>query len=92
MKTVEICHRSTNAVLYSSEVDDADEYPVRTALQRANFAGANLAGANLAEYGAERAGAMIYRASTGRVPHFFASNERALEDLKASAADQMVTP
>jgi hypothetical protein len=39
-------------------------------------------------YDAERAGAMIYRASTGRVPHFFASNDRALEDIKRCAAEQ----
>jgi hypothetical protein len=36
--------------------------------------------------GPQRAGIMIYRASTGRVPHFFASTERALEDIKACAA------
>ncbi len=40
------------------------------------------------EHGAQRAGAMIYRASTGRVPHFFATTERALEDLKQCAAEQ----
>jgi hypothetical protein len=34
------------------------------------------------EHGPHRAGAMIYRASTGRVPHFFATNERALEDMR----------
>jgi hypothetical protein len=39
-------------------------------------------------HGSERAGAMIYRASTGRVPHFYASNERALEDIRARAAEQ----
>jgi len=37
------------------------------------------------EHGSQRAGWMIYRASTGRVPHFFASNERALEDIKRCA-------
>ena len=40
------------------------------------------------EYGSQRAGWMIYRASTGRVPHFFATNERALEDIKQCAAQQ----
>ena len=35
-----------------------------------------------AEHGPQRAGALIYRVSTGRAPHFFASNERALADLK----------
>jgi hypothetical protein len=45
------------------------------------------AGAALeAEYGPHRAGSMIYRASTGRVPHFFATTERALEDIRACAA------
>ena len=37
---------------------------------------------------ARQAGAAIYRASTGRVPHFFATNERAIEDLKRCAAKQ----
>ena len=36
----------------------------------------------------EQAGRAIYLASTGRVPHFFASDERALEDIKRCAADQ----
>ena len=35
----------------------------------------------------EYAGRAIYRASTGRVPHFYASNERALEDIKRCAAE-----
>ncbi len=39
-----------------------------------------------AEHGSQRAGSMIYRASTGRVPHFFATNARAPEDIKACAA------
>jgi hypothetical protein len=38
------------------------------------------------DYGPENAGRMIYLASTGRVPHFFATNERALEDIRACAA------
>ena len=38
------------------------------------------------EVGVERAARMIYIASTGRAPHFFASNERALEDIRACAA------
>lgn len=33
------------------------------------------------------AGRMIYMASTGRSPHFFATNERAIEDLKRCAAE-----
>ncbi len=39
------------------------------------------------EHGPQRAGAMIYRASTGRVPHFFATTERALEDIKRCAGE-----
>ena len=38
------------------------------------------------EHGPRIAGAMIYRASTGRAPHFFAPNDRALEDIKRCAA------
>jgi hypothetical protein len=37
------------------------------------------------QHGPQRAGAMLYRASTGRAPHFFASNERALEDIRRCA-------
>jgi len=37
---------------------------------------------------AHRAGRMIYLASTGRVPWFFASNERALEDIALCAAEE----
>src|SRR5579859_1428326 len=33
------------------------------------------------------AGRAIYRASTGRSPHFYANNERALEDLRRCAAE-----
>ena len=39
------------------------------------------------KYGPEHAGAMIYRASTGRVPYFFTSNNNALEDIKRLAAE-----
>lgn len=35
---------------------------------------------------------MIYLASTGRVPHFYASNERALEDIREQAALQTASP
>ena len=38
------------------------------------------------KYGSQHAGRMLYIASTGRAPHFFATNERALEDIKACAA------
>jgi hypothetical protein len=37
------------------------------------------------EMGPERAGAAIYRASTGRVPYFYGSTERTLEDIKRCA-------
>ena len=40
------------------------------------------------QYGPQQAGRMIYVASVGRVPHFFASNERAMEDLREQAAIQ----
>jgi hypothetical protein len=40
------------------------------------------------EHGPHLAGRMIYLASTGRVPHFFATNERAMADIKARAAEQ----
>ena len=40
---------------------------------------------------AENAGRMIYLASTGRVPHFYATNERALEDIRECAAAQQPT-
>jgi hypothetical protein len=40
------------------------------------------------KYGPHRAGMMIYRASTGRAPHFFATNERALEDIRAQVVLQ----
>jgi hypothetical protein len=33
------------------------------------------------KYDTERAAVMIYRASTGRVPDFFASNQDALKDI-----------
>ncbi len=39
-----------------------------------------------AKVGPQFAGAKIYRASTGRVPHFFASNEDALRDIREQAA------
>jgi hypothetical protein len=38
----------------------------------------------------EHAGMLIYRASTGRVPYFFASNEAALKDIRLCAAAQEV--
>lgn len=40
------------------------------------------------QYGPERAGALIYRASTGRVPHFFGTNEQALRDIRRRAEEQ----
>jgi hypothetical protein len=48
------------------------------------------AGAKLEkERGPFHAGAMIYRASTGRAPHFFARDADALEDIRRCAAEQM---
>ncbi|QBS70775.1 pentapeptide repeat-containing protein [Bordetella bronchiseptica] len=40
------------------------------------------------EHGPQYAGRMIYMASVGRAPHFFASNERAMADLREQAAQQ----
>jgi hypothetical protein len=40
------------------------------------------------KHGPATAGRMIYLASTGRAPHFFATNDRAMEDIKACAAEQ----
>ena len=49
MKKIEIKHRFTNAVLFTTEVDDDDAFPVRTAVTRAVDAGADLADAYLAD-------------------------------------------
>jgi hypothetical protein len=44
------------------------------------------AGRKLEEkYGPERAGGMIYKASTGRIPYFYATNEDALADIRKCA-------
>jgi uncharacterized protein YjbI with pentapeptide repeats len=63
--------------------------PCGTAHCRAGWT-TTLAGAAGAELEAKTstrdAAAAIYRASTGRVPHFFATNARALEDLRRCAA------
>jgi hypothetical protein len=47
-----------------------------------------------AKYDSERAGGMIYRASTGRWPDFFAGNETALKDICAWGAkeEESVSP
>jgi hypothetical protein len=47
VKVVEMKHRFTGAVLYTTEVDDGDGRPVRTALLRAIAASADLSSANL---------------------------------------------
>jgi len=74
-----------------SSLDMADWHTCETTHCRAGWAIA-LAGEDGRRLEAERgpfyAGAAIYRASTGRVPHFFASNSEALEDLRARAAEQ----
>jgi uncharacterized protein YjbI with pentapeptide repeats len=173
VKTVEIKNRWTGAVLYATQVDDGDQFAIRTAVERAVADGANLRGANLrgayldganlrgayldganldganlrgakyedvplvrnldakilktiesgdgvlamndwhtcetthcragwavhlageAGYELERqlgspaaAGALIYARSTGRVPDFYCSDEDALADIVACAADQ----
>jgi len=38
--------------------------------------------------GSRAAGAAIYRASTGRSPHFFATNENAMADIRRCAAEE----
>jgi hypothetical protein len=49
----------------------------------------NPAGAELERvFGPEWAGRLIYLKSTGRVPNFFASNNRALADIRKRAANQ----
>jgi hypothetical protein len=53
---------------------------------------AGSAGAELeALYGPERAGGFIYRASTGRWPDFFASNDAALADICEWGAKESAT-
>lgn len=48
------------------------------------------AGAKLeTEYGPAIAGRMIYLASTGRATYFYATDERALQDLRERAAEQV---
>jgi uncharacterized protein YjbI with pentapeptide repeats len=48
------------------------------------------AGADLEKrVGSQLAGLLIYRASTGRVPDFFATNEAALADIRACAAKEV---
>jgi hypothetical protein len=50
---------------------------------------AGAAGRDLeAKHGSHFAGIKIYRASTGRVPNFFATDEDALVDIKRCAAEQ----
>jgi uncharacterized protein YjbI with pentapeptide repeats len=63
VKTIEIKHRYTGAVLYATQVDDGDRYEIRTALERAvandaDLSGAYLSGANLS--GAYLRGAKRY--------------------------------
>jgi len=86
---IEIRRRYTDAVLYRSE----HATTIRQAVAEAACAGgaylgdADLRGAKR-RHGPRRAGAMIYRASTGRVPHFFATDARALADIRERAAEQ----
>ena len=44
------------------------------------------------EHGPHKAGRLIYQVSTGRAPHFFASNELALEDIRECADAREVAP
>ena len=40
------------------------------------------------QYESEKAGRLIYLVSTGRVPNFFATNKRALEDMRRCVAEK----
>ncbi len=40
------------------------------------------------QHGPAVAGGMIYRASTGRIPHFYATDEAALEDIRRCASEE----
>jgi uncharacterized protein YjbI with pentapeptide repeats len=48
MKTIEIKNRWTGAVLYATHVEDDDQHPIRTALEKAVVTGVNLIAVNLA--------------------------------------------
>ncbi len=73
------------------KLDMSDWHSCETTHCRAGWAItlAGEAGAALeAKHGPRRAGAQIYRASTGRSPHFFASNSQATEDIKRCAEEE----
>jgi hypothetical protein len=57
VKKIEIKHWYSERVLYATEVEDDDEYPIRTAVERARLDGARLDGANLV--GARLVGARL---------------------------------
>jgi hypothetical protein len=66
------------------KLDMSDWHSCKTTHCRAGWAIDRAGDAGYAleqKYGSERAGAMIYRASTGRVPDFFANTEDALKDI-----------
>ena len=75
MSIIEIKHRFTGAVLWSGNAESLGDAVEKAVVAKFSLARANLAGADLA------------RASTGRVPHFYASNNRALEDIKRCAKE-----
>ena len=79
------------AISAGASLDMSTWHTCETTHCRAGFA-VHLAGAAGYELekqlGSQRAGAAIYRASTGRVPHFFANNEAALLDIRECAAEQ----
>ena len=81
------------AISAGASLDMSTWHTCETTHCRAGFA-VHLAGAAGYELekqlGSQRAGAAIYRASTGRVPHFFANNEAALLDIRECAAEQEV--
>ncbi len=80
------------AIEAGGELDMSDWHTCKTTHCRAGWA-IHLAGKVgyelQKEHGPFTAGGMIYRASTGRAPHFFARNEAAMADLRKCAAEQM---
>jgi hypothetical protein len=88
MAQIEITHRFSGAALFTCKLPDAI---AQESVNRAGWA-ITLAGEMgkrlEQQYGPHHAGRMIYIASTGRSPHFFASDAAAMEDIRERAAEQ----
>ena len=86
---VDLDKRILAAIEAGGALDMSSWHSCATTHCRAGWA-ITLAGEKGAElerkHGPRRAGMLIYGCSTGRVPHFFASNEAAMEDIRACAA------